>query len=478
MDKKIRFILNNEEVETNLPPAYSTLKFLRKNQNLKGTKTGCGEGECGACTILVGNINGESVRYRSVTSCIMPLGELSGKHIVTIEGLSKDELSPVQEALVDEGAIQCGFCTPGFVMSLTGFFLSGEKLSYRNILNSIDGNICRCTGYFPIKRAAKKLLEIVSEFSDSGERIKKIVELSFVPEYFLSIRERLEILNDRILSEIDTGDEKNRKTVFVGGGTDLLTGKTDLSEYEDLRFVSDMSGDINSIVKNSGFICIGAGVTVEDIKNSKVIREEIPEIEHFMEQVSSGIIRNMATLGGNIVNASPIGDLSIFFLAMDSLLILSKKGVKREVKLKDFFLDYKIMDLGEGELIESLKFPVYDGDMFFNFEKVSRRKYLDIAGCNSAITISLEKNKIKKCLISAGGVAPVPLFLKKGSEFIVGKEITTRNIRELCEIVLTEISPISDVRGSAEYKKELLIRLIYSHFNILFSDRINVGELI
>lgn len=478
MDKKIRFILNNEEVETNLPPAYSTLKFLRKNQNLKGTKTGCGEGECGACTILVGNINGESVRYRSVTSCIMPLGELSGKHIVTIEGLSKDELSPVQEALVDEGAIQCGFCTPGFVMSLTGFFLSGEKLSYRNILNSIDGNICRCTGYFPIKRAAKKLLEIVSEFSDSGERIKKIVELSFVPEYFLSIRERLEILNDRILSEIDTGDEKNRKTVFVGGGTDLLTGKTDLSEYEDLRFVSDMSGDINSLVKNSGFICIGAGVTVEDIKNSKVIREEIPEIEHFMEQVSSGIIRNMATLGGNIVNASPIGDLSIFFLAMDSLLILSKKGVKREVKLKDFFLDYKIMDLGEGELIESLKFPVYDGDMFFNFEKVSRRKYLDIAGCNSAITISLEKNKIKKCLISAGGVAPVPLFLKKGSEFIVGKEITTRNIRELCEIVLTEISPISDVRGSAEYKKELLIRLIYSHFNILFSDRINVGELI
>ncbi len=478
MGKKIRFILNNEEVETNLQPAYSTLKFLRKNQNLKGTKTGCGEGECGACTILVGNITGGIVRYRSVTSCIMPLGEMSGKHVVTIEGISKDELSPVQKALVDEGAIQCGFCTPGFVMSLTGFFLSGEKFSYRNILNSIDGNICRCTGYFPIKRAAKKLLDIVSEFSDSGERIKKIVELSFVPEYFLSIRERLEILNDRILSEKDTGDEKNRKLVFVGGGTDLLTGKTDLSENENLRFVSDMSGDINSIVKNSGFICIGAGVTVEDIKNSKVIREEIPEIEYFMEQVSSGIIRNMATLGGNIVNASPIGDLSIFFLAMDSLLVLSKTGVKREVKLKDFFLDYKIMDLGEGELIESLKFPVHDGDMFFNFEKVSRRKYLDIAGCNSAITISLEKNKIKKCLISAGGVAPIPLFLKKGSEFIVGKEITTRNIRELCEIVLTEISPISDVRGSAEYKKELLIRLIYSHFSVLFSDRINVGELI
>lgn len=478
MDKKIRFILNNEEVETNLPPAYSTLKFLRNNQNLKGTKTGCGEGECGACTILVGNITGGIVRYRSVTSCIMPLGEMSGKHVVTIEGISKDELSPVQEALVDEGAIQCGFCTPGFVMSLTGFFLSGEKLSYRNILNSIDGNICRCTGYFPIKRAAKKLLDIVSEFSDSGERIKKIVELSFVPEYFLSIRERLEILNDRILSEKDTGDEKNRKMVFVGGGTDLLTGKADLSGDENLRFVSDMSGDINSIVKNSGFICIGAGVTVEDIKNSEVIREEIPEIEHFMEQVSSGIIRNMATLGGNIVNASPIGDLSIFFLAMDSLLVLAKTGVKREVKLKDFFLDYKIMDLGEGELIESLKFPVYDGDMFFNFEKVSRRKYLDIAGCNSAITISLEKNKIKKCLISAGGVAPIPLFLKKGSEFIVGKEITTQNIRELCEIVLAEISPISDVRGSAEYKKELLIRLIYSHFSVLFPDRINVGELI
>ncbi|MEN8152435.1 MAG: FAD binding domain-containing protein [Acidobacteriota bacterium] len=475
---EINFILNNEDKCIEVDPMFPVLRLLRETMGISSVKTGCGEGECGACTVILGTPENGIIRYKNVATCIMPAGKLNGKHLVTVEGINGDKLSPVQKTLVDEGAVQCGFCTPGFVMSLTGFFLGGEKLSYKNILNAIDGNICRCTGYFPIKRTAKKLLESVSEYPDTEERIKKLVELSFIPRYFLTIRDRLVELKEKILTDKSIKNEINEKMIFVGGGTDLLVEKSGRTGADYTRFISNMAGNINLISKKDEFIRIGAGVSVTDIKDSEVIREHIPGIENFMEQVSSGIIRNMATLGGNIVNASPIGDLSVLFLALDSSLVLSKDGVTREIKLKDFFRGYKVLDLKDGELIEFLKFPSYDNNVYINFEKVSKRNYLDIAACNSAILIRNENRKIKKCMISAGGVSPVPLYLQKSSEFITGKEITIENLKELSKITLTEISPISDVRGSAEYKKELLNRLILSHFILLFPDLVNEGDLI
>ena len=192
MKQPIRFIMNDRQVETALPAGAVVLDFIRQHQHLFGTKEGCKEGECGACTVLLGQLKDNDLQYKAVASCLLPLGELEGKHIVTVEGLNTGSLplTPVQQALIEEGASQCGFCTPGIVMSLTGFFLTGKTLDYQEAIDALDGNICRCTGYVPIQRAAKKLCHTYAPQWGSGyskNRIQQLVQWSILPDYFLQI---------------------------------------------------------------------------------------------------------------------------------------------------------------------------------------------------------------------------------------------------------------------------------------------------
>ncbi len=461
---KIDFILNNDELSIDVDPLFSVLRFLREERGLSSVKMGCGEGECGACTVILGHHENGKMRYKSVVSCLLPVGELDGKHLVTLEGINGQGLSPVQKAFVDEGAVQCGFCTPGFIMSITGFFLSSKELSEKNILNAIDGNICRCTGYYSIKRGANRVLSEIAPKVDEKNRISSLSENLVVPEYFNSIPDRLNKLKEN-RRKSGNNETAGKNTLFIAGGTDLLTRDTK-SSGKDVVFVSGIK-DISTISSDSEFIYIGAGAVVEDIIDSKILNENIPGIDDFMYLISSQIIRNRATIGGNIVNASPIGDLSVLFLALDPVLEIRSGSGIREVSFKEFFKDYKVMDLTEGELIFKIKVPLNQGNKFFNFEKVSRRKHLDIASCNSAACFYIEKKTIKKCDLSAGGVAPVPLYLKKSSSYLAGKEVNEKTIKSVIDIAIEEISPISDVRGSAEYKKELLKRLIKAHFDKL-----------
>ena len=457
---KINFILNNEELNVDVDPQFPALRFLREEKGLTSVKTGCGEGECGACTVILGSLDNGVLNYKNVASCLLPVGELNGKHLVTLEGINGPELSPVQKAFVDEGAIQCGFCTPGFIMSITGFLLSDRDITMENILNSIDGNICRCTGYYSIKRAAEKILKIVGTGIDDKDRISSLAGLSAIPDYFTEIPERLKGLTDSPDRDSESNSKEN--TLYIGGGTDLLvsgSGKPKLY----VRFISDIE-NISDIFEDNNFIHVGAGSTAEDIIDSEILNKHFPGISDFMYLISSQIIRNTATLGGNIVNASPIGDLSVLFLVLDPVLDIKSGDGIREVVFKEFFKDYKVMDLEPGELILKIKIPVYPGKRFFNFEKVSRRKYLDIASCNSASCFYLEGDVIKKCDLSAGGVAPVPLYMKESSTWLTGKEVSKETMNKVIEVAMDEISPISDVRGSSDYKRELLRRLIKAHF--------------
>ncbi|MEN8222664.1 MAG: FAD binding domain-containing protein [Acidobacteriota bacterium] len=458
---KINFILNNEDICVEMDPGSSTLRFLREDKGLTSVKTGCGEGECGACTIVLGTRENGKMKYKNVASCLLPLGELNGKHVVTLEGINQPELSPVQKAFVDEGAIQCGFCTPGFIMSITGFFLSEKEMTGENILNSIDGNICRCTGYYSIKRATEKVLIEVASRVDNNDRVNSLSDISVIPGYFKTIADRLAALELKGEESVISGKD----TLLIAGGTDLLVGGVEAGD-SDIRFISGVEG-ISDISEENNFINVGAGASVENIIDSEILKKHFPGINEFMYLISSQIIRNTATLGGNIVNASPIGDLSVLFLPLDPVLeIRSGKGV-REVYLRKFFKGYKVMDLLPGELIYLMKIPVPKGNIFFNFEKVSRRKYLDIASCNSSAYFQIEDEVITKCNISAGGVAPIPLYLEDSSRFLSGKEMSSRIVEKVVEIASGEISPISDVRGSSEYKKELLKQLIRAHFEKL-----------
>jgi len=455
---KINFILNNEDVRLDTDPCLSTLRFLREQRKLISVKTGCGEGECGACTVILGQIKDGKLRYRNVASCLLPVGELQGCHLVTLEGVNQQDLSPVQQAFVDQGAVQCGFCTPGFIMSLTGFFLSEKELTRRNIRDSIDGNICRCTGYYAIHRAVERIFERVVPEIDPLERTNSLVRLSVVPDYFREVPDRLSGLKMEPVSPVE-------KPRYIAGGTDLMVGEMD-TRRKDPVFVSNIPG-ISGITDDGESVSLGAGASVEEIKDSGILKKHFPEFENFMYLVSSQIIRNMATLGGNIVNASPIGDLSVLFLPLGAELEIKSGKNIRKVELGKFYQGYKKMDLRPGELITRLVFPVPEENQFLNFEKVSRRKFLDIASCNSAAYFKIENHTILRCAISAGGVAPIPLLLKETGAFLKGKEINRDTAAEAAETAADEASPISDVRGSADYKKRLLKTLIRAHFRKL-----------
>ncbi|MCP4219805.1 MAG: 2Fe-2S iron-sulfur cluster binding domain-containing protein, partial [bacterium] len=195
MKPTLSFILIHQTVETDLPPGTVTLGFIREYLGLKGTKEGCGEGECGACTVLLGQTKDDTMTYRAVASCLLPIGELAGKHVITVEGLNNDTLNPIQHALVDEGAIQCGFCTPGFVLALTGFFLNSPNLEYQDAIDAMDGNICRCTGYVSIRKAAQNLCNTYSPKLDTTRsRLEQLVEWTVLPDYFSGVPERLQTL--------------------------------------------------------------------------------------------------------------------------------------------------------------------------------------------------------------------------------------------------------------------------------------------
>jgi len=467
------FILNNKIIRTREHPGNTLLDFIRYEQNLTGTKIGCREGDCGACTVLIGDIRDGNLHYQSMTSCVTPLGNAHGKHVVTIEGLNLDDLSPVQQAFVDMGGTQCGFCTVGFIVSLTGYCMTVEKPSLRDAISAMDGNICRCTGYKSIERAAEELVKKLDDKSLSNDPFPWLIKNGFLPSWFSEIPGKLKNLTDSLTSP----NGLNGHTV-IGGGTDLFVQRHDDMVEEDLALVFYRE-EMNRIEKKGDEIIVGASATPTDMLNSPVMQEIFPELWNQLKLVSSTQIRNMGTLAGNFVNASPIGDMTAWFLALDSSVTLrDKSGNERRMKLKNFYLDYKVLNKKEDEIVTQISFPVPELLTKFNFEKVSKRKYLDIATVNSAIQVKVEGDVITHINLTGGGVGPTPKFLEKTCEFMTGKELSRDLLIEANDVIQSEISPISDVRGSAVYKRLLLRQLFFAHFIELYPELIKPAELV
>ncbi|NPA45371.1 MAG: 2Fe-2S iron-sulfur cluster binding domain-containing protein [Chlorobi bacterium] len=450
----LEFILNNKLIKTQKSASSILLDFIRYDQHLKGTKSGCREGDCGACTVLVGTLENGKVNYKSVASCLTPLGNVAGKHVVTVEGLNAEkELTPIQHALDEHAGTQCGFCTPGFVVSLTGHALSKDFGKYDEAISSVSGNICRCTGYKSIERATKDIAEGLKATKENS--LDWLIENKYLPDYFSDIASRL--------ADIDL-DKLPKGKKIIGGGTDLYVQKMDETSEVDASFVLSYE-KLKGISENDGIITVGAATTANEIMHSDIFNKYFPKIKTWFKLISSEQIRNVGTIAGNFVNASPIGDLSIFFLALNSeLVIKDSRDNERTVALKDFFKDYKKVDLQEGEIIKELKFVVPKENFKFNFEKVSKRTYLDIASVNTAVSYTLAKNVIEDIHISGGGLAATPVYFNKTREFLKGKELNEANLQQASDVLLTEVTPMSDIRGSKEYKSLLLKQLFFAHF--------------
>ena len=465
------FILNENTISTDACSGAVVLDFIRDQAGLKGTKEGCREGDCGACTIMVGGLIDDVVRYRAINSCLLPLGDVNGKHVVTIEGINTSGMNLIQRAFVEEGATQCGFCTPGFIMSLTAYFLSTNALEYKDAIRAVDGNICRCTGYASIKRAISKVCEELNAI-DHSDIFEAVMSHRIIPGYFHDIPQRLKMINENIDSETGETSQSHvmKSHVLVAGGTDLYVQRPDDLLDADIRLLKHREG-LNRIWQDDRYCYIGAAATIEEIRESGILKKQISRIDDYLLLFASTPIRNQATLGGNLINASPIGDTTIFFLALDAWICLSNGDEKRELRLKDFYLGYKKMDKGPEEILEYLKFPLRGPSERFNYEKVSKRIWLDIASVNSAINIRVEDDVILDAHLSAGGVSPVPLFLSKTSDWLKGRKIDDETVTSACAIADSEISPISDVRGSEKYKRLLLKQLLITHFKVLFPDK-------
>lgn len=466
----IRFILNNKTITTSEHSGMTLLDFVRYEQRLTGTKIGCREGDCGACTVLVGTLKNKNIEYQSITSCISPLGNAHGKHIVTIEGTNlKDKLTVTQEAMKANYATQCGFCTPGFVVSLTGFALSTTEKNNSNALDAISGNICRCTGYKAIEKATCQVVKKLENHNEDST-FEWLIENGFLPDYFAEIPRRLQTL------EINEIQQSNGK--FVSGGTDLYVQQPDHLADNSVHLIAEKD-NFKGIHITENLCTIGTNSTVSDLWNHTEINTYFPNLKKHLKLVSSEQIRNMASFGGNLVNASPIGDMTIFFLALNSNITISNdSGKERTLPLKDFYHGYKTYDLNDGELLKQISFELPKSQSFFNFEKVCKRTHLDIASVNSAIHISVENNIISEAHLSIGGVAAIPKYLHDTSHFLKGKTLTTETIIEANDVLQNEISPISDVRGSSDYKRLLGRQLFYAHFTELFPKQFTLNDFV
>jgi xanthine dehydrogenase small subunit len=461
METEITFILNNQIIQTKLNPATVLLDFIRQNKKLTGTKEVCKEGDCGACAVLLGEYRDGTIKYKTINSCLYPIQKVNYKHIVTIEGLNQEKLSPIQKSFADQGASQCGFCTPGFIISFTGYLLNSTKFDEDEAINSIAGNICRCTGYQSIKRSLNNVIS-----KDVDITVDVLIQKKIIPSYFKEIEEKIKNLVDDVKIELDN---INGEIQYISGGTDLFVQKPDELLKRNVQIIENLIEARIGIHENR--VIISGSVTVEYLQKFIDTHKINLKLEKLFRLFASLPIRNSATLAGNVINASPIADLTIVLLSLNAQLqLLNTKGEKRIIALNKFYSGYKSLNKNADEIIEEISFDLPVKNSLFNFEKVSKRTHLDIASVNTAISLIIDENKIISASISAGGVSPIPLYLEKTSEFVYGSTVSEELLVKTIEIAQMEISPISDIRGSSEYKSLLLSQLIKAHFLELFPE--------
>jgi len=488
---QISIWLNGKQLSISVPPGMTTLELLNDKLNLSGTKSSCNEGDCGACTVVLAQNTDGKIVYKTVNSCLYPAFRLHGKHLITVEGLAvKDKLHPVQEALLDAHGTQCGFCTPGFVMSILGLFLLKSNPDKEDVLSALEGNLCRCTGYDSILKAVNLVKKSLKNTTDLlPAQLKKVEALlldSPTPICFTEADnpegwETKDCYIPRTLSElwdnVQTCKQKGNFK-FLAGGTDLIVLANiqhihsshifDLSNLKELQGIY-LSNERSHSQTNSfnKFLVIGGNVTMTELLNDKLVKRHFPVLIQALKQMASMQIRNSATMAGNIANASPVADGATTLMALEAEVIIISHTYERRVKLSDFYHGYKQTELKSDEIIRAITIPLPRADkVFTNFIKSAKRKAVDISGVVSAIKIGYNKDTIIRAVISYGGVAPYPALAHKTMTFLRDKKIDAKWIEYAGETAMSEFTPISDVRGQEAYRNLLIKNHIIKHLQM------------
>ena len=387
---------------------------------------------------------------------------------MTIEGLNRDVVSPVQQAIIDEGASQCGFCTPGIVVSLTGYLIDGQRpVELEGVKAALGGHLCRCTGYRSLKACTRYLADVFT----GNEDIESLISKGLLPAYFGKMSSRL-----RALSHTRPQDGSQPAEFYIAGGTDVYVQTDGVFPSERVTILDGLP-EMEGIVATDDAVDVGALTTFEEFGNHSAILDIIPDIRDYMFLVASLQIRNRATLGGNIVNASPIGDMTILLLALGSVLVLRSGSKTRSVPMDRFYLGYKQLEKSPDEVLTRIRIPRPAPETRIGWEKVSKRKCLDIASVNSALRIRLDGDTIEDAVLAVGGVAPVPLLMSATGNFLRGRPVGSETVLGAAALAQEELSPISDVRGSATYKRLLVRQQILAHFDRLYPEHLDLEEM-
>lgn len=454
----IRFILNGEAISlTDVPPDLTLLDWLRLERRLRGSKEGCAEGDCGACTVLVGRLMDDEIIYDSVTACIRFVGSLHGTHVVTIEHLRGENgnLHPVQQAMVDHHGSQCGFCTPGFVMSLYGLWMRNPDPSQSAIEKALQGNLCRCTGYAPIIRAAQAMSSYGLPQGDPllAERIALKAEIKAIHD-----GSRVEIGEgeSRIIVPASLDDfahvyEAHPEATIVAGSTDAGLWVTKFMRHiGPVIFIGHLQ-ELKRIAENASEIRFYAGVSYSEAMPT--LTAAFPAMAELWDRIAGEQVRNMGTIGGNIANGSPIGDTPPPFIALGAKLHLRRGEHRREIKLEDYFLAYGKQDRQPGEFVESVTIPLLPVGERFAVYKISKRREEDISALCGAFRVFInDAGVVGMARIAFGGMAATPKRAKAVEAALVGQPWTLESVEAAMAAFATDYQPISDMRASADYR--------------------------
>lgn len=464
----LEFLLNRElRREPSLDPNLTVLRYLREQHGRTGTKEGCASGDCGACTLVLAEPGGERLRYRAINSCITLVGALHGKQLISVEDLKHEgALHAVQQAMVDCHGSQCGYCTPGFVMSLFALRKNSPAGRYdpHQTREALAGNLCRCTGYRPILAAAEQACADPAPDPFDADREQILARLNAIAPAAALQAETGDrrCLMPRSLDELAALCLAHPEARLLAGGSDLALEVTQQHRELPLLVHLGQVEELRRLEVRDTCLVIGAARPLADCHQA--LAAEYPDFGALLERFASLQIRNQATLGGNIGNASPIGDTPPLLIALDAQLVLRRGAERRQLPLQDYFVDYKVTARQPGEFIETIIVPRARPQRTLRAYKVSKRLDDDISAVCAAFVLQIEDGRITDARIAYGGMAAIPKRANGCEQVLLGAPLDDATLERACAALAGDFTPLSDFRASREYRLRVAQNLLRKCF--------------
>ena len=460
----IRFIVDGKLVEiAEVEPARTVLQYLREDLRRIGSKEGCAEGDCGACTVVIAELAGDELEYRAVNACILFLPTLDGKALVTVESLKAADgsLHPVQQSMVDNHGSQCGFCTPGFIMSMFALYKNNAAPGRTEIDDALSGNLCRCTGYRPIIEACIHMYDYPVPVDNDQQLLEQLRDLQRTAGLSLEL-EQARYYAPVTVDELAGLYQQYPEAQILAGGTDVgLWVTKQLRELPVIIYLGNVA-ELGQVKSNQGNIEVGAAVTLTAA--GAAICKQYPEFSEMFRRFASVPVRNAGTLVGNVANGSPIGDSMPALIAINTRVKLRRGDALREMALEDLYLDYMKNVMQPGEFIEAIEIPARDEKLKLRCYKLCKRFDQDISAVCAAFALRLDGDTVTEICIAFGGMAAIPKRALLTEKLLTGGKWDESSVGTAMQKLAEDFTPLSDMRASADYRSRASANLLYRFY--------------